>query len=117
MGGPSLMVNAGRTSRISALRPPKALTCSPWAFGSEPGILETNACNCAKSFLMERATLYKKFMVNLLRKLREVAARPWFAYLTMFLLQMKVLWGIWDYRDLTPGDTTSYYCIAYFWFE
>src|SRR5262249_39683849 len=40
---------------------------------------------------------------------------PWFAYLTIALLPLHVIWGAWDYRDLTSGDTASYYTIAHGW--
>lgn len=39
-----------------------------------------------------------------------------FAYATIFLLQLKVIWGIWKYRDLTSGDTSGYFVIAYNWY-
>ena len=51
------------------------------------------------------------------RKLKECASRPWFAYVTLFLFQLKIIWGMWNYRDLTSGDTSSYFCDAYLWFE
>jgi hypothetical protein len=40
---------------------------------------------------------------------------PWFAYLTIALLQLHVVWGAWDYRDLTSGDTGGYYVHAREW--
>lgn len=42
--------------------------------------------------------------------------RPWFAYLTLLALQVKRLWGIWDFRELTGGDTCSYFVTAHHWF-
>ena len=39
------------------------------------------------------------------------------AYLMLFLLQLKVLWGAWEYRDLTWGDTAGYFMRASFWFK
>ena len=42
---------------------------------------------------------------------------PAFFYLTLFLLQLKVMWGIWLYCDLTAGDTASYFSTAYAWFQ
>lgn len=42
---------------------------------------------------------------------------PWFAYLMLFLFQLKVVWGIWEYRDVTNGDTSAYYASATSWFE
>lgn len=40
---------------------------------------------------------------------------PWFAYLSILLLQIKRIWGIWLYKDLTTGDTSSYFQLAYGW--
>lgn len=45
------------------------------------------------------------------------ANRAWFSYLTIFLLQLKVVWGIWQYRDLTIGDTAGYFARGYLWFD
>jgi len=47
--------------------------------------------------------------------LEKVAELPWFAYGSILLIQSKVLWGIWDYRDLTNGDTASYFRDASHW--
>jgi hypothetical protein len=55
--------------------------------------------------------------VSLLQTLRLQANRPWFAYLTLVVLQSKLLWGIWSYRDLTSGDTTDYFRMAYLWHD
>lgn len=38
-----------------------------------------------------------------------------FAYASLLLLQLKVVWGMWLYRDLTFGDTASYFSIAVSW--
>jgi hypothetical protein len=32
-------------------------------------------------------------------------------------LQLKVLWKIWEFRDLTTGDTSGYFAEAYGWYE
>jgi hypothetical protein len=37
--------------------------------------------------------------------------------LTILLLQIKVTWGMWQFRDLTSGDTSSYFINAYRWFQ
>jgi len=42
-------------------------------------------------------------------------ANPWASYLLIGALQAKVLWGIWTYRDLTSGDTSSYFSMAFWW--
>jgi hypothetical protein len=41
----------------------------------------------------------------------------WVAYGTLFLLQLKVMWGIWAHRGLTLGDTPSYFVNAYHWYD
>jgi hypothetical protein len=35
----------------------------------------------------------------------------------LFLLQLKLVWGMWQYKDLTAGDTSSYFLYAYRWFD
>lgn len=49
--------------------------------------------------------------------LSTLTSQGWFHYLTLFLLQLKVVWDMWRYRDLTAGDTANYYQSAYDWFE
>ncbi len=49
--------------------------------------------------------------------LSSLGQRAWFHYLTIFLLQLKVVWGVWKYHDLTPGDTSSYFESAYRWYK
>ena len=39
----------------------------------------------------------------------------WPSYLLVAVLQMKVIWGIWKYRDMTSGDTAAYFDRAYLW--
>ena len=48
-------------------------------------------------------------------RLARVAASPWFAYGSVFLIQSKVLWGIWAHRDLTSADTATYFTRATDW--
>ena len=43
--------------------------------------------------------------------------QPLFSYLMLFLLQLKVVWAAWQYRDLTTGDTSSYFAEAFLWFD
>lgn len=43
--------------------------------------------------------------------------RPWLSYLTIVVLQLKVVWGMWAVRDLTPGDTSGYFNRGYVWYE
>jgi hypothetical protein len=40
-----------------------------------------------------------------------------FSYATILLLQLKVGWGMWRFRDLTAGDTSSYFVNAHQWFQ
>src|SRR5213593_5303923 len=47
---------------------------------------------------------------------RRLAKSAWFSYATIILLQLKVSWGMSEYRDLTFGDTSSYFVNAYKWF-
>ena len=42
---------------------------------------------------------------------------PWPSYVLVALLQLKVIWNIWRFRDLTSGDTSSYFVSAYSWYE
>jgi hypothetical protein len=44
-----------------------------------------------------------------------VAGSAWFAYASILAIQSKVLWGIWSHRDLSPGDTASYFVMASRW--
>jgi hypothetical protein len=43
------------------------------------------------------------------------AHAPWFSYVALALLQLHVVWGAWDYRDLTTGDTSAYFVLAHGW--
>jgi hypothetical protein len=44
-----------------------------------------------------------------------IAGSAWFAYGSILAIQAKVLWGIWNYRDLTPGDAGFYFVMASRW--
>ncbi len=46
-----------------------------------------------------------------------LAQKAWFSYATILLLQIKVTWAMWHFRDLTSGDTSNYFVNAYGWFE
>lgn len=56
-------------------------------------------------------------MLEQFNSLQKFATRPLVAYLTIFLLQFKIVWRIWDYKDLTFGDTSSYFTEAFRWYE
>lgn len=49
---------------------------------------------------------------------RVVAAfeSPWMASALLLLLQLKIIWGVWLNRDVTIGDTTSYFLDAWRWY-
>lgn len=40
-----------------------------------------------------------------------------FCYFTLFLVQLKAVWGMWHNRDLTFGDTSYYFLGAHNWHE
>ena len=44
-----------------------------------------------------------------------MARNPLFAYFSILALQLKVIWRIWDLKDLPFGDTASYYVLAQAW--
>jgi hypothetical protein len=54
---------------------------------------------------------------NLSRLVNYLAESTWFAYVTIILLQIKVMLWIWEYRDLAPGDTSYYYMEVFTWLE
>lgn len=56
-------------------------------------------------------------LVALLRGAAARAQSPWIAYPAIALFQMKVLWGAWIYRDLTQGDTASYFQRGLLWHQ
>lgn len=58
-----------------------------------------------------------RLRVEAINYLHRIAGNAYFAYITILLLQIKVTWGMWRLRDLTSGDTTSYFAFAYQWFK
>jgi hypothetical protein len=40
---------------------------------------------------------------------------PFFAYPAIVVLQLRFMWRIWDYKDMTAGDTSYYYLVALNW--
>ena len=44
-----------------------------------------------------------------------IVSSAWFAYFLVLALQLKGVWGIWEYKDMAIGDTTSYLGIAKLW--
>lgn len=59
----------------------------------------------------------KTLRQELSRFLCRVAESSWFAYASIVMLQLKVMFWIWDYRDLTPGDASSYYRETFTWLD
>ena len=49
--------------------------------------------------------------------LERLAGTRWFAYGSILLLQLKMMWGIWNFKDLTPDDTSYYFTAAYDWYR
>jgi hypothetical protein len=47
--------------------------------------------------------------------LRKACHSAAFSYGLVFALQLKLIWQIWRYRDMTAGDTASYFSSAYLW--
>ncbi|NWJ46543.1 MAG: hypothetical protein HXX08_11745 [Chloroflexi bacterium] len=64
-----------------------------------------------------QSSLSKVLQITKLNILVNRLQEPWFAYLTIFLLQLKIIWGMWLFRDLTFGDTSSYFTDAFGWFN
>src|SRR5579871_2787778 len=54
---------------------------------------------------------------GLLAFAQRLAGAAWFSYSTILLLQIKVVWNMWRFRDLTTGDTSSYFINAHQWFQ
>jgi hypothetical protein len=44
-----------------------------------------------------------------------LAAAPQFSYLCICLLQLKIIWRIWEFQELTTGDTSYYFLAATDW--
>jgi hypothetical protein len=51
------------------------------------------------------------------RALSRFLSRPWLAYTTLVLLELRVVWGAWNVKDVTQGDTCSYFITAVRWFN
>ncbi|MCZ7543097.1 MAG: hypothetical protein M5R40_05945 [Anaerolineae bacterium] len=53
---------------------------------------------------------------NLIDQVRRWTHSAWFAYLMLALLQTKVIWGIFKYRDLASADSAIYFGAGYQWY-
>jgi hypothetical protein len=47
--------------------------------------------------------------------LTAAASSRFVAYASILLLQLKVIWGVWNRKDMPFGDTASYYVLAQAW--
>lgn len=56
------------------------------------------------------------WILRQLERLAVIFTSKWTAYSTIVLLQWSRISGIWNYRDLTSGDTASYFRDAYSWY-
>ncbi len=56
-------------------------------------------------------------VAGFVRRAGDLGRSSWVAYPAIALLQLKVLWGAWIYRDLTQGDTASYFQRALLWHQ
>ncbi len=63
------------------------------------------------------AGVVRERLVGFFREVGAWVQSPWVAYPAIVLLQLKVLWGAWIYRDLTQGDTASYFQRALLWHQ
>lgn len=57
------------------------------------------------------------WLASLIRSLHSAISLPVTSYTAILLLQLKMVWGMWWYKDLTTGDTTQYFLNAVSWFE
>jgi hypothetical protein len=46
---------------------------------------------------------------------RPIIEHPATSYVAILLLQLKVIWGMWWYKDMTTGDTSFYYLAGVGW--
>lgn len=61
---------------------------------------------------MEEYSMDKGIIID-----KTLTDNPWFSYLSICLLQLKVIWEMWVYRDLPFGDSSQYFKAAYWWYE
>src|SRR6266478_6874777 len=58
---------------------------------------------------VSRAAVYVDALVE------KALTKAWPSYVLILLLQSKVIWRIWEIRDITYGDTSSYFEAARKW--
>jgi hypothetical protein len=55
--------------------------------------------------------------MSYLRRLQLLVENAWFSYSVILLLQFKVVWAVFGYRDIAHGDTSYYFVEAFGWFR
>src|SRR5471030_2259429 len=50
-----------------------------------------------------------------LKRAESLVANPVFAYVAIAALQLRLIWNVWKFKDLTFGDTSSYFVNASAW--
>jgi hypothetical protein len=58
-----------------------------------------------------------QWLLASLHGLNSAIRHPFTSYAAIVLLQLKVVWGMWWYKDLTTGDTSQYFLGATEWFR
>jgi hypothetical protein len=53
--------------------------------------------------------------LQIIRHAQRAVANPFVAYVLIAALQLRVIWNIWKYRDLTIGDSANYFVDAVSW--
>src|SRR6266545_220617 len=48
-------------------------------------------------------------------KAEGLVANPLFSYSAIVVLQLRVIWKVWEYKDVTSGDTSGYFLDAVTW--
>jgi hypothetical protein len=48
---------------------------------------------------------------------RQIIEHPASSYVAILLLQLKMIWGLWWYKDMTTGDTSYYFIGGVGWFR
>ncbi len=64
-----------------------------------------------------RSTPRFTWLPSLIRSLHSIICLPVTSYTAILLLQLKVVWGMWWYRDVSTGDTTQYFLYGLRWFQ
>jgi hypothetical protein len=61
--------------------------------------------------------IVRRLATSIVGLLDRVLNKAWPSYALVALLQLKILWDVWRFRDITMGDTMSYFSGAYRWYE